>query len=161
MRPISIGTNMMECGPAWRMGKEHLAPLAECGATHVEVHMGARHEPAPGDAAFRLTKCFIDFSSDRHPEQIRRWLDDFGMAAVSLHTSPMGAVDLASDNEAVRAYAARDLGLMPRVAETVGAPVMVVHPGGIRQEGVSLGSSWPGAWPRCCRPRIGVASRSH
>jgi len=139
MRNISIGTNMMECGDEWRMSKEHLGPLAECGVTQVEVHMGARHERVEGDEPFRLDKSFVDFHDEKHLHQIRQWLDELGMETVALHTSPMGELDLASCDEDIRHFAAQELALMPRACEVLGAPVMVVHPGGKMRDGTTPG----------------------
>lgn len=134
MRDVSIGTNMMECGDEWHMSKEHLAPLAECGVAQVEVHMGARHERTEGAEPFRLAKSFVDFHDEKHLQQIRKWLDELGMQTIALHTSPMGELDLASCDEAGRHFAAQELTLMPRACEILGAPVMVVHPGGLRRD---------------------------
>ena len=145
--PVSIGTNMMECGEQWRMAEAHLAPLAACGVTHVDVHCGARHERVGASPDIRLTKAFLDFRDDAHPKQIRRWLDLMGFEAVCLHTSAMGLLDLASPDEAVRSFAAQELGLMPRVCELLGVPVMVVHPGDAR----GGDASWDEQYDRLAR----------
>ena len=129
-RPVSIGTNMMECGEEWRMAKGHLEPLAAAGVKYVDVHMGARHERVAGHARLRLVKQFVDFRDDRHPKQIRAWLDELELQPVCLHTSMMGAADLASPDEDTRSYAAREGVLMLRVCEVLGVSVMVVHPDG-------------------------------
>ncbi len=126
-RDVSIGTNMMESGPAWRMDRHHLAPLAEAGATCVDIHMGAIYERVADTV--RLAKAFVDFRDDRHPRRIRHWLDELGLRTVCLHTSPMGMLDLASPDEAVRSCAAEELVLMPDVCRALGVDVMVVHPG--------------------------------
>lgn len=136
--PVSIGTNMLECGEDWRMGEAHLAPLAACGVTRVDMHCGARHERGGDGSEVRLTKAFLDFRDERHPRQVRRWLDRLGLQAVCLHTSPMGLLDLASPDEAIRSSAAQELGLMPRVCELLGVPVMVLHPGSSLRPDMSL-----------------------
>jgi len=130
---LSIGTNMMECGEAWRMGREHLEPLARAGVECVDVHMGARYEAVDGPEPLRRASSFVDFADDRHPTQIRQWLDELGLRAVCMHTAPMGLLDLASPDEAVRAFSARELALAPAVCRALGVSVMVVHPGEHKQ----------------------------
>ena len=126
---ISIGTNMLECGPAWRMAREHLAILAQAGATHVDMHMGAVYEPDDGLFPLEATKRFVDWSDPEHRRQIAGWLDELGLTPVGLHTSLMGTVDLASPDEAVRRLAVRDLAGQAMLASGLSVTTLVVHVG--------------------------------
>lgn len=127
---ISIGTNMLETGPPWRLARLHLARLAEVGAHAVDLHMGARYEVVPGLRTPRSTRRFIDFHDPRHWDAIEQWMAELGLEPVCSHSSVMGgAVDLSSPDDEIRGYAVTELEATVEFCAHVGAPIMVVHPG--------------------------------
>ena len=127
---ISIGTNMLECGPEWRLAREHLAVLAQAGATHVDMHMGAIYEPCGGSFPLTAAKRFVDWTGPEHRQQIAAWLGELGLTAIGLHSSLMARIDLASPDERVRHLAVHDLTQQVALASDLGVTTVVVHVGG-------------------------------
>lgn len=139
---VSIGTNMMECGPTWRMARKHLAPLAEGGARLIDLHMGARYEAAGNPPALRPTRHFVEFHNERHWREIRRWLDELRLTPVCAHSSVMGAADMSSPDEGVRAFAVRELRAMIPFCAFFGIPVVVAHPSDQLKKGEPAARRW-------------------
>jgi len=137
---VSIGTNMVESGPPWRMARKHLARLAEAGARLVDLHMGARYEAAGG--VLRPTRYFVEFHNPQHWREMARWLDELGLTPVCSHTSAMDLVDISSTDEAVRGFVLAELRAMLPFCAFFKSPVMVVHPGGKLQPGEARAGRW-------------------
>lgn len=139
---ISIGTNVVECGPSWRMERRHLAAIAEAGGRFVDLHMGAHYQAGEGMPAIRPIRCFVEFHNERYWREIATWLSDLGLAPVCAHTSIMGCLDISSGNEAVRRYAVEELRAMAPFCAFLHVPVMVVHPGEATGREQGHGDSW-------------------
>lgn len=124
---ISIGTNMLECGPDWRLARHDLSLLAEAGARYFELHMGVRYEPSDGPFPLRTSRRVVDWEDDNHFREIAGWADELGLKPVCLHSSIMGAVALASAQESIRRYAVHVLRGQVRLACALKIPTVVVH----------------------------------
>ncbi len=139
---ISIGTNMLECGPPWRLARRHLARLAEAGVRAVDLHMGARYEAASGPTPLTPTRAFVDFRDPGHRAEISGWLSELGLRAVCAHSPVMGVVDLSSLDEAVRAFAVGELRATVELCASLGIPVVVAHAGERAGAGESRQQRW-------------------
>ena len=139
---VSIGTNMLECGPPWRMERRHLAPLAEAGARAIDLHMGARYEAVCGIPPLRSTRCFVEFHSEPHCREIARWMEELGLRAVCAHTSVMGPLDVSSTYQRIREFAVQELRAMIPFCAFLNIPVMVVHPGDRMPPGEPSARRW-------------------